>query len=69
MRCSVQADRVEWVGDAQDQQVIGGERIDLMNAGAALKLALADQPFAAARVGSAEAPGRVRLALSHEGLG
>jgi hypothetical protein len=69
MRCSVQVDRVEWVGDAQALRIIGGERIDLVNAGAGPALELADQPFAAARVGAAESPWGVCLALSSAGLG
>lgn len=69
MRCSVQVDRVEWVGDAQALRIIGGERIDLLNAGVGPALELADQPFSAARVGAAESPWGVCLALSHASLG
>ena len=69
MYCSVQVDRVEWIGDAQELRIIGGEHIDLVNAGVGPALELADQPFAAARVGTAESPWGVCLALSHAGLG
>jgi len=69
MQCSVQVDRIEWIGDAQALRVVGGERIDLFNAGAGPALELADQPFAAVRVGAAESPWGVCLALSSAGLG
>lgn len=69
MRCSVQVDRVEWVGDAQALRVIGGERIDLVSASVGPALELADQPFAAARVGASESPWGVCLVLSHAGQG
>ncbi len=69
MRCSVQVDRIEWEGDEQALRIIGGERIDLANAGAGPALELADHPFSAVRVGAAESPWGVCLALSHAGLG
>lgn len=69
VRCSVQVDAVEWVGEAQELRVIGGARIELVSAGAGPTLELADQPFAAARVGAPDAPWGLCLALSHGGLG
>lgn len=69
MRCSLRVDAVEWDGDLQALRVVGGERIDLANAGIGPTLDLAEEPYAAARVRSAGRTWGLCIESAHDGMG
>jgi hypothetical protein len=69
MRCSLRVDAIEWDGDLQALRVVGGESIELANAGIGPALDLAQEPFAAARVHVAGRVWGLCIEAVHNGVG